>query len=332
MKREEISKSDNPIPGDNYSNYVKMLSSQFIPILELLFAKELPADKKEEIKKKLDRVKSASEKYSQQVEHIKETGDMVRFAEISNDFMRSIMPDTDSAVSALEYARRILFEPKQAKVVYIRSSKYDDYIRCMKEIINTAMDKDLGNVTSYMSSVEEAVTDIQSWGQSLAIDMGRIVKYLAPDRIRFSRGLALRCITEYGKMSGLYETLTKIVAGFVCIGSDKAASYNSFRRRSLAKNLSVIQEKGWSTLTREFNILIRNSIAHKSFILHPTEKVINFNDAISGKEENVSYRSLFEQTRELSCLVLALGKFMGLVDEAILMKIESFLKPRRVIE
>lgn len=332
MKHEKISKSNDSIPGESYSNYVKMLSSQFIPILELLFAKELPGDTKEEIKKKLDKIKLASEEYSQQVEDLKETGDMVRFAEISNDFMRSIMPDTNSAVSALEYARKILFEPKQAEVVYIRNSKYDDYIKCMKEIIDIAMDVDLRNVTSYMSSVEEAVTDIQSWGQSLIIDMGKIVKYMAPDRIRFSRGLALRCITEYGKMSGLYERLVKIVAGFVCIGSDKAADYNSFRRKSLAKNLGVIQDKGWSTLTREFDILIRNSIAHKSFILHPIEKVINFNDPISGKEATVSYRSLFEKTRELSCLVLALGKFMGLVDEAILMKINSFLMPKRVIE
>ena len=128
-------------------------------------------------------------------------------------------------------------------------------------------------------------------------------------------------------MSGVYERLVKILAGFVSIRSDTVIHYDQFRRRSLASNLGVLKDKGWGTVCQEFDILIRNSIAHKSYTLRPNERAVHFADPISGREELISYRLLFEKTRDLSCLLLALGTFMGLNYDAILKNMNSFLAP-----
>lgn len=329
MKGENDTSSNDLKPPETFPQLVIKMLDEFLPALELLFARELPGDKKQEIKEKLEQLRRASEKFARKVEAVKESGDMVKFAEVSNDYIRAIIPEANSAISGLEYVRRTLFSPAQIKVPYIRNSRYVQYVECMKGMIDTAMKKGVKQVFSYMSSVENEVIDLQAWGQSLVVEMGEIVKHLTPDRKRFSRGLVLRCIAEYGKMSGIYERLVKIIAGFVSIRSNGVTNYNRFRKRGLASNLGVIEDKGWGTICHEFDTLVRNSIAHRSYTLRPNERAVYFSDPISGKEGSVSYRRLFEKTRDLSCLVLALSEFMGLVDEAILRHVNSFLAPAK---
>lgn len=302
----------------NFSHYVDRLFEDFIPTLELIFGRRLTKDEKKGIEEVLEPLKSPSQELAQKVENLKNGYDESTLLEISEDFIRKIVPDSCQVESPLEYVRGRLFKPTQSTVEFIKKSKYVQYLDCISQIIDSGMGKGTGQVIAYMSDVNGAEDDLQAWGQAIGSSMGKIVKYLTPDRKRFSERLAIRCIGEYGKMSGVYERLIAIIAGFVSIGPKRIPNYSSYRRRSLAKNLKRIENKGWSTITNEFDSLIRNSIAHQSYVRVPAERIVRFSDRRSGQEELVSYKLLFEKTRELVCLVLALSKFMGLVDDALL--------------
>ena len=91
------------------------------------------------------------------------------------------------------------------------------------------------------------------------------------------------------------------------------------------KNLEIIKSEGREILTHGFDVLIRNSIAHKSYVFDPCDRVVRFSDPIRGRTEPVPYRLLFEKTRDLSCLVLALAQFKGMVYDAMLMLISTYI-------
>ena len=311
--------------NESFTKQVKELIEAFIPNLELLFAKELPKDMRDEIGKKLSKLMLPSLEYARCIEELQETGDMEQFARLSNEFIKKIAPEASSSMSSIGHAREVLFNTSKVEVAYIGKSKYVEYVRCIKEIINVAIGQSLKKVSSYLSTVDNVESDNLAWAQAVVLDMGKTVKYLTPDRKRFKRGLARRCVVEYSKMSGVYERLITMVAGFVSIGSDDLADYDTFRRKGLSKNMEIMKNKGWEILTHDFDVLIRNSIAHKSYVLDPRDRVVHFSDPISGRTESVPYRSLFEKTRDLSCLVLALAQFKGMVYDAILMLISTYI-------
>jgi hypothetical protein len=302
----------------SFSHYVNRLLEDMIPSLEIMFGRKLPKDKKEEIEKLLETLKSPSQEFAQKVDILKDSHTDSEIAQISEDFIREIIPEAGSVKSPLEYIRGRLFELKEPVVEYIKKSKYGDYIGYIRRIIDSAMGKGSAQVIAYVTEVDTADADVKTWGQAIAGSIGKTIKFLTRDRRRFSTKLAFRCIDEYGKMSGVYERLVAIIAGFVSIESDHIVKYLSFRRKSLSGNLSIIRNKGGSVITNGFDILIRNSIAHHSYVIDPTVRKVRFTDPISGKEAIVSYQVLFGKTRELSCLILALSQFMGLVDDALL--------------
>lgn len=289
-----------------------------MPTLELIFGKRLTKDEKKGIEEVLESLKSPSQELAQKVENLENGYDESTLLEISEDFIRKIVPDSCQVESPLEYLQGLLFKPTQPTVEFIKKSKYVQYLDCIRQIVASGMDKGTGQVIAYMLDVNNAEDDLKAWGQAIGSSMGKTVKYLTPDRKRFSEILAIRCIDEYRKMSGVYERLVAIIAGFVSIGPKRIPNYSSYRKRSLAKNLKRIENKGWSTITNEFDRLIRNSITHQSYVRVPAERTVRFSDRRSGQEELVSYKLLFEKTRELVCLVLALSKFISLVYDALL--------------
>ncbi len=307
----------------DFSDYVDRLFEDFIPTLEIIFGRRLTKNEKEGIERVLEPLTSPSQEFAQKVEALKSGCDKSNLLGISEDFIRKIIPDSRQVESPLEYARGRLFDPTQPTVEFIKKSKYVQYLDCIRQIIDSAIGKGTRQVITYMSDVYGAENDLQAWGQGIARDMVKTVQYLTPDRKRFTVGLAFRCIDEYKKTSGVYNRLVPIIAGFVSIGSNRIPTYSSYRRRGLAKNLNRIQKKGWSIITDEFDSLIRNSIAHRSYVVTPAEKTVRFSDYRTGQEETVSYKLLFEKTRELACLVLALSQFLGLVDDALLKNLIS---------
>jgi hypothetical protein len=304
---------------NSYSDNVEKMFNQFIPTLEFLFGKKLSKVQRREIEDKLSELIGPSLNYAKNVDKIKKTGDKAQIAEISEDYIKEIISGIPKGTLGMEYIRDTLFKTEDIGIEYIKRSKYDVFIKTIREIIkNKIVAEGMDAVSLYKDSIDNAGTENLNWAQPIVIDIRNIVKYRTRDRKRFSIKLAMRCVSEYGKLSGLYERLIVMVAGFTCIERDNHFDFAKFRKRGLSQCLRLINAKEWSVLTQDFNILIRNSVAHKSYIFDPVLNVIKFTDPISGKEETISNQEMFEKTRELSCLILALGKFRGFIEDETL--------------
>lgn len=307
----------------NFSDDVDRLFEDCIPTLEIIFGRRLSKDEKKEIEKVLEPLKSPSQEFAHKVENLENGYDESSVLGVSEDFIRKIVPDSCQGESPLEQVRGRLFEARQPTVEFIKKSKYVQYLDCIRQIIGSEMGKGTRGAIAYMSGVNDAEDDLKAWGQAIGSSMGKIVKFLTPDRKRFSEMLAIRCIGEYREVSAIYERLVAIIAGFLSIDEKEVPKYSSYKRKSLAENLRIIEDKGWSTITNEFDRLIRNSITHRRYVRIPAKRIVRFSDRRGGPEELVSYKLLFEKTRGLVCLVLALSQFPSLVYDALLRNLIS---------
>lgn len=302
----------------SFSNSVDRLFEDAIPTLEVIFGRRLTEDEKKEIEKIIEPLKLPSQEFARKVENLNNGYDGSNLLGTCEDFISKIVPDSCQGESSLEQVRSRLFEIKEPTVGFIKKSKYVKYLDCIRQIIDSGMGKGSSEVIAYMSDVNNAEDDIKAWGQAIGSSMGKIVRYLTRDRKRFSEILMTKCISEYGEMSAVYERLVVIIAGFVSIEQKQVPKYLNYRGNSLAENIKIIENKGWRTITNEFDRQIRNSIAHGSIVRVPAERIVRFSVSRSGKGKPVSYKLLFEKTRELVCLVLALSNFIGLVYDALL--------------
>lgn len=312
-------------PNDNYSDGLENLFKEIIPTLELLFGKQMPENKRKEIENILDRLRLPATKYARHVDDLKVTGNMAQLANLSDEFLKELIPDIPSGTSGFEYIQESLFKPGKIEISYIKESKYDDYLRCIEDIVNTGVDQHLAEVNSYLFSVDKIEADNLAWAQPIGTDMARTIKFLSNDRKRFSSKLAYKCVIEYSKMSGIYERLIKIIAGFVSVESNKLINYSEFRKKGLSKCICIVNEKGRDILTQGFEVKIRNSIAHKSYIFNTSTKSVDFTDSNPPVLVSVPYAKFFQKTRELSCLLLALSQFRGLVSKKLLSTLSQHL-------
>lgn len=318
MKIDEDKLNSNSEKEQSFSNSVDRLLEDAIPTMEVIFGRKLTEDEKKQIEKIVVPLKLPSQEFAREVENLKNGYDGLNLLGVSEDFISKIVPDYCQGESPLEQVRSRLFELKEPTVGFIKKSKYVQYLDCIRQIIDSGMGKGTSEVIAYMSDVSNAEDDIKAWGQAIGSSMGKIVKYLTRDKKRFSETLVTKCISDYGKMSGVYEKLVVIIAGFVSIEQKQVPEYLDYKENTLAKNIKIIENKGWRTITNEFDRQIRNSIAHGSIVRVPAEQVVIFSGSRGGKGKRVSYKLLFEKTRELACLVLALSSFIGLVYDALL--------------
>ena len=105
--------------NESYTKQVKELIKAFIPTLELLSAKELPKDMRDEIGKKLSELMLPSLEYARCIEELRETGDMEQFARLSNEFIKKIAPEASSSMSSIGHVREVLFNTSKVEVAYI---------------------------------------------------------------------------------------------------------------------------------------------------------------------------------------------------------------------
>ncbi|MFA5056384.1 MAG: hypothetical protein WC562_09515 [Dehalococcoidia bacterium] len=322
--------SGNDKPIDTYSDSVKTLLEEFVASLENVFARRFTKAERVEIEAQLNALQLSSIiKYAQRVEELKTSGDIVQFAKVSNEFMKELIPGIPSNVSGLEHIQKTLFKPTSIKLAYVRESRYSEYLETISKVINDEISSKPNEVRSYLFSVDKVEIDNLAWIQSLTVELHGIIKNLSTDRKRFSRQLATRCISDYSKMSGLYERLIVFVAGFVSIKSPSPTEYIKFRKQSLAKNIDIVRNSRLDILIQDFDKLIRNSIVHKSYKFNPNTGVVDFVDPISGDAESLSYQALFKKTRDLSCLLLVLCQFKGLAESSIIMYLDSLTKANR---
>lgn len=311
--------------NDNYSDAVEELFKKFIPTLEQLLGKQLPDEKRKEIEDQLGKLRLPAKEYARRVDDLKGIGDMAQLANLSDELLKELIPDIPSDTSGFEYIQESLFKPGKIEISYIKESNYDDYLRCVEDIVNTGVNQHFAEVNSYLVSVDKIEADNLAWAQPIGTDMARTIKFLSNDRNRFSAKLAYKCVIEYGKMSGIYERLINIIAGFVSVESNKPINYSGFRKKGLSKCVRIVNEKGRDILTQGFEVKIRNSIAHKSYIFNTSTKAVDFTDSNPPVLVSIPYAKFFQKTRELSCLLLALSQFRGLVSKKLLSTLNRHL-------
>ena len=127
--------------------------------------------------------------------------------------------------------------------------------------------------------------------------------YLGNAKRKLDRRLVERLIETYRELSGLYEKAIREVVGIMEILEGKEVSYPEIAKRRLASNLSQVS-KAYPWLSKDFDIVIRNSIAHVNYLVSYNSNTVAFN-ANKGLV-SVTFRELFRRCRLLSSLVVAL--------------------------
>lgn len=139
-------------------------------------------------------------------------------------------------------------------------------------------------------------------GQALLVHAPKITNYLSKPKRKFRRYDVDRLVRSYSELSGYYEKSLRMVVGMLDAIEGKESSYATLSKQKLFENLNRVKQDH-PVLVADFNVLVRNSIAHGSQYFHYREQTIDFYDF--GKRLTWSFRELFKQCTKLSALAMA---------------------------
>jgi len=127
--------------------------------------------------------------------------------------------------------------------------------------------------------------------------------YLGNAKRRLDRKAIETLIETYRELSGLYEKSIREVIGMMVILEGKEVAYADIAKRPLAANVKQVA-KACPWLSKDFDIVIRNSIAHFNYVVSYSSNRVEFVD--NRASVSVTFRDLFIRCRLLSSLVVAL--------------------------
>lgn len=131
----------------------------------------------------------------------------------------------------------------------------------------------------------------------------RRCQYLSNANRKLDRKLVERLIETYRELSGLYEKAIRVVVGIMELLDGSEVTYGKIAKRSLALNVNkVAQTYPW--LAKDFDITIRNSIAHTTYIVSYDTRTVTFID--NRTSVVTTFRNLFKRCRMLSSLAVGL--------------------------
>jgi hypothetical protein len=139
--------------------------------------------------------------------------------------------------------------------------------------------------------------------QALLVQVPRIMNYLAVPRRNFTKLTLDRILRFYLELSGYYEKSLRLIIGMLEVLEGKEPNYSSLCRQSLAANLSKVNASH-KVLAADFNIIVRNSMAHGSHYFHYGSKTIDFHDR-NGKRVTWDFLEMSKQCRTMSALAMA---------------------------
>jgi len=289
-------------------------------LLSILFGKTISPDVRQMISNFTEMALPKTTAFFGEVEEIKTTEDKPRqfiaLNKVSSVFIRSIIPDVPEDKSALDYLIENL-EPKTTvpPAGYLAETSYIEYRRLLSEIAQEVCSKITFTKTQeYLDSVYSAHEDILSTGQSVVTKLPIQHKVLNKARMRFTKKATESHIKIYDELAGQFEKGVAIVAGLLELLHGQSPEYLNIRKRGLANNLKKVEQSGYSILASNFDKLIRNAIAHKSYVFNPTKKTVQFSDSLSGHTRELTYREIAAITKELSALVLALNQLPTIIS------------------
>lgn len=115
-----------------------------------------------------------------------------------------------------------------------------------------------------------------------------------------------RLVTIYHLLAGIFEKSVTALVGLVEVDRNGASrSFADLKRRQLNANLLSLRSDGrFAQILQAFDKTIRNSLAHQTWSISPSKKVITFNDL--GKQVEVGFKEFLKKTRELASVTFAL--------------------------
>lgn len=228
-----------------------------------------------------------------------------------------------AGLDALDIAMRPFLDPP------FRRMHFADYLRqSYLELIEAPLDTRFFSETSYERCCDEIdsiaselfrtqrqtladklfvevgqSSDAGILGQALIVHTPKIIEYLRKPKRRFRRYDIDRLIRCYSQLSGYYEKSLRMVIGMLEAVEGREPAYSALAKHKLFTNMAEV-EKAHPILSRDFNIVVRNSIAHGSHYFHYANQTVDFHD-ISGKSVTWTFVNLFRECRKLSALAMA---------------------------
>jgi hypothetical protein len=127
--------------------------------------------------------------------------------------------------------------------------------------------------------------------------------YLGNAKRKLDRKLVERLVETYRELSGLYEKGLRLAIGIMDILEGREVTYAQVARWPLASNVKHASTT-YPWFTNDFEIIIRNSVAHVNYEVSYITKSMLFRDNRAAVK--VTFREMFTRCRLLSSLVVAL--------------------------
>ncbi len=127
--------------------------------------------------------------------------------------------------------------------------------------------------------------------------------YLGNAKRKLDRRLVEKLVETYRELSGLYEKALRVAVGMMEVLQCREVDYAQLVKRPLASNVNQVSTT-FPWLAKDFDIAIRNSIAHTTYVVGYGSKTVTFTD--SKASATVTFRDLFRRCRLLSSLVVGL--------------------------
>lgn len=173
---------------------------------------------------------------------------------------------------------------------------------------------DLDNLTSAAFAVNAAAADKllnEFWNspdgavvlRTPYTIVARRCVYLGNAKRKLDRRLVERLVETYRELSGLYEKGIRVAAGMMEVLKRRDVAYAQLATRPLALNVNRVSST-YPWLTKDFDKVIRNSIAHTTYVVQYSLKTVTFTD--NKASVSVTFRDLFRRCRLLSSLVVGL--------------------------
>lgn len=208
---------------------------------------------------------------------------------------------------------------------FFRKTSHAKYIATLSSLCELVVKTgSVDTARNFISGIREksGIVTAQFW-------LGRYPKYLEvlekpPSRL--SKKNLNELIHLCLELSGIIESELKIFTGLIKISKNQKADTERIRNTSLSGLVTQIKNSynEYSVITSKFNIMTRNAIAHESYFIRYSQKMVEFDDR--KKSVTLSYKDLLNYTRELSALGISLLLIEEILDYKSSQSTREFIK------
>lgn len=234
----------------------------------------------------------------------------------TDTLVRSVLPNAPNDKPGIDYLIEQLegYAGPLANLGYFEETSYIDYRESLLELTRDIyLEKLCKELKTYKDTADSSSDDVFAIAQIFVTRFPSSFKLLDKPRKRFTIKTARDCISIYEDLSGQFEKNIAFVTGLIELLDGNVVSYPEIRRRGLAKNIGRVRESKYSILVSGFDKLIRNAIAHKSYVFNPNDNTVEFHDKMANIRSEISYKELVKKTKELSALVFALNELRSIL-------------------